>query len=911
MNTGSVLAQFTITLSQAVNEPVAVEWYTSDGSAKAGVDYAANKGTAVFAPGETAKKVDILVFGRAVGTEDRSFFVEMLPPTNAILGAAIGECIIHVDTSGSQPVTQIIVPTGPKGDTGDSTYQVWLDLGNTGTKQDFINSLKPDPADIAHDVAPLIDVGSTVLTAEGTESLSHPDQTTVKAVARRVAYVAAAKIATVTLSDGDNIVGPADLTGDTLNISSAGLHPRILRGGAFITPKWSVQPDGKVLIKGGVSGDVLYVCQYDIQSEKINTNSRELWRRILEANGFSLADGSFEDGATVTTRNQAVWHIASAQCYLWGGAFPKDVPPASYPTSAGGIGPSAWSAVPVTNSVESVSQLMAITPFDGQRVIVEAFHEGTNYGGGEFRFNASTPVSEHTGGEVLSTSAPFPTDWDDEAQKIAWFNPTGGSAGAWVRQNADVHNILNYGAKKDGTMNINAILNKMADSNIAIYLPRGKYKVEDFVRNIPAGGNINMTSMIIYGEPTYGNTDQTYSWDVVSVIQGSGDLFTQTVNTAIRDVYFRNEPGSTFGKLFTLGAYAQCEFSGCVFGPCDYHIYNPGLGFEGYNVKPFYRNCRFYGAKVYSRYFEGTVANFHEADCYTSHNQKGLYLAAPVTCALTDSVFEYNDDGAIEINAYGYNVIYDLQLSNVFFETNGAGPVDNYKARSGPHITFTTVKNEAGEPDLSGAILNVNMQNVRFVDVTDKQPAFGCIYVDSKTVNIVEQACSIEPAIAAKTKLVTGSLTKWTDFTKNYANTKNTLTRLGQLNVMKKIVSDADFFYNDGNASLQLENFGQVSKSGTVIPGDSVVLIITKVPGAVVNGEVYITASGASGCTGWKYRVVGSAANKVFTAIDGPVGGGPSVNVSIGNGIADIIIYATNTSSIAENITIAFKGTIG
>ena len=119
MTTGSVLAQFTITLSQAVSEQVAVEWHTADGTALAGVDYAAAKGTVLFAPGQTAKTVGILVYGRAVGSEDRSLFVEMLPPTNAILGASIGECIIHVDTAGSTPVTQIIVPTGPQGLQGD------------------------------------------------------------------------------------------------------------------------------------------------------------------------------------------------------------------------------------------------------------------------------------------------------------------------------------------------------------------------------------------------------------------------------------------------------------------------------------------------------------------------------------------------------------------------------------------------------------------------------------------------------------------------------------------------------------------------------------------------------------------------------------------------------------------------
>lgn len=272
MNTGSVLARFTITLSKAVTEPVQVEWYTSDGTAKAGVDYAENKGVALFAPGETAKTVDILVYGRAVGSEDRSFFVEMLPPTNAILGASVGECIITVDTSGSTPVTQIIVPTGPIGPTGKSAYQSWLDQGNTGTEQDFINSYYPDPNKIAADVAPLIDVGATTLTAQGTESLSKPDTTSVKAIARRVAYAGAAKIATALLAAGDNLLGPSDLTGDVISIGDVGVYPRIVRGGSVINPEWSISHDGRLLIKGAVAGDVLYVCQYDfVSTQAVNT----------------------------------------------------------------------------------------------------------------------------------------------------------------------------------------------------------------------------------------------------------------------------------------------------------------------------------------------------------------------------------------------------------------------------------------------------------------------------------------------------------------------------------------------------------------------------------------------------------------------------------------------------------------
>lgn len=314
MNTGSVLAQFTITLSQAVSEQVAVEWRTADGTALAGVDYAAAKGTVLFAPGQTAKIVEILVHGRAVGSEDRSFFVEMLPPTNAILGASIGECIIHVDTTGITPVTQIIVPTGPRGLQGDSAYQAWLDLGNTGTEQDFINSLKPSATEIAQEVAPLINLSNSPLTAEGTETLSKPDTITGKRLARRVAYVGAAKVATVVLSDGDNLIANGDLSGDAVDFNSISLYPRILRGAVVVSPEWSVEPGDKLLIKSAVAGDVLHVCQYDVISGRavsnvmvtalapVGSQAFEALRRSFAQAGYSVA-GTFQQGFKIVNAN--------------------------------------------------------------------------------------------------------------------------------------------------------------------------------------------------------------------------------------------------------------------------------------------------------------------------------------------------------------------------------------------------------------------------------------------------------------------------------------------------------------------------------------------------------------------------------------------------------------------------------
>lgn len=318
MTTGSTIARFTITLSKSVAEPVQVAWNTKDGTAKAGIDYAAASGTALFSPGETNKDVDVLVYGRAVGTEDRNFFLEMTPPPNAILGKSIGECIIYLDTAGNTAVIQVIVPTGPQGAKGDSAYQSWLNLGNTGTEQDFIDSLSPPVEEIAAEVAPILDISSSPLTAEGTETLSKPDTMTGKRLARRVAYVGAAKVATVVLADGDNLITHADLSGDAVDFNSISLYPRILRGTVVISPEWSVEPGDKILIKSAVAGDVLHVCQYDVISERavknvvdplvsaalapVGSQAFEALRRSHAEAGHNVV-GTFRAGFTIVNAN--------------------------------------------------------------------------------------------------------------------------------------------------------------------------------------------------------------------------------------------------------------------------------------------------------------------------------------------------------------------------------------------------------------------------------------------------------------------------------------------------------------------------------------------------------------------------------------------------------------------------------
>lgn len=108
----TTLARFTIALSVAATEQIVTEWATRDGTAIAGEDYQQNSGTVTFEVGETTKVIDVLVYARDIGDEDRSFFIDIKPTPNAILGNSTAECLIKVDQSGSFPVLRFQTSQG-------------------------------------------------------------------------------------------------------------------------------------------------------------------------------------------------------------------------------------------------------------------------------------------------------------------------------------------------------------------------------------------------------------------------------------------------------------------------------------------------------------------------------------------------------------------------------------------------------------------------------------------------------------------------------------------------------------------------------------------------------------------------------------------------------------------------------
>ena len=94
-DSGTVSANFTVSLYPAASATVTVDWATADATALAGEDYAAGSGTLSFAAGETTKVAAITVYGDTTPELDQQFRVNLSNPSGATVtdGSGTGTII--------------------------------------------------------------------------------------------------------------------------------------------------------------------------------------------------------------------------------------------------------------------------------------------------------------------------------------------------------------------------------------------------------------------------------------------------------------------------------------------------------------------------------------------------------------------------------------------------------------------------------------------------------------------------------------------------------------------------------------------------------------------------------------------------------------------------------------------------
>lgn len=102
-DSGTVDLTFTVTLSEAADEILTVEFSTSAGSAIAGVDYVSTAGTLSFAVGVTTRTISVPVNGDLVDEADENFSVTLSQASgNATLGDGIATgTILNDDVPGA------------------------------------------------------------------------------------------------------------------------------------------------------------------------------------------------------------------------------------------------------------------------------------------------------------------------------------------------------------------------------------------------------------------------------------------------------------------------------------------------------------------------------------------------------------------------------------------------------------------------------------------------------------------------------------------------------------------------------------------------------------------------------------------------------------------------------------------
>jgi hypothetical protein len=99
---GQTSAEIMVCLSTTSSEPVTLEYSTENGTAKAGVDYVATKGSIRFEPGEIAKWITVSIIGEVAADPDDDAVPQDVEDVHFLFSNAIGaivkkqQIIIHI-----------------------------------------------------------------------------------------------------------------------------------------------------------------------------------------------------------------------------------------------------------------------------------------------------------------------------------------------------------------------------------------------------------------------------------------------------------------------------------------------------------------------------------------------------------------------------------------------------------------------------------------------------------------------------------------------------------------------------------------------------------------------------------------------------------------------------------------------
>ena len=131
-NSGTVLATFTVSISPPSDQPIAVSWATTDGTAVSPDDYQADAGTLNFAANESSKTIAVLVIGDTSPEASETFAVD-IGSSDVSIGDGHGVgTILNDDSIPSITISDTSLPEGNSG-TSFASFVVTLSNASGGT----------------------------------------------------------------------------------------------------------------------------------------------------------------------------------------------------------------------------------------------------------------------------------------------------------------------------------------------------------------------------------------------------------------------------------------------------------------------------------------------------------------------------------------------------------------------------------------------------------------------------------------------------------------------------------------------------------------------------------------------------------------------------------------------------------
>ncbi|HIC0443197.1 TPA: hypothetical protein ACWZS2_004211 [Escherichia coli] len=187
----------------------------------------------------------------------------------------------------------------------------------------------------------------------------------------------------------------------------------------------------------GKSGGVTGGADIDYATNPVTGQTQKTLPAVLRDAGFSPVSWDFSAGGTLTTadRDKVVYDPVSKTWYSYAGALPVTVPAGFNP-----VGNADWAPQTDPNLraelsiIENIAELISKTPNPALTYTVKGYVPGTNFGGGQFYWDAAKPKSQHNGITIFSPTVPWDGSYAGLSAFLAGTGETDSSGvGCWIR----------------------------------------------------------------------------------------------------------------------------------------------------------------------------------------------------------------------------------------------------------------------------------------------------------------------------------------------------------------------------------------------------------------------------------------------------------------------------------------------